>query len=315
MKPFTRTETILFDSTNACFSLSVQATFVRKNQNTGNLDPTVFTNDYGTSRMNPSIYLVLSYKAPDRRPDNNDHLYTSYPQLFALRGALEELKERLLNPASFVDTPTGLDLTPLAKEAIVLANIGARDKAITFQPQIIQVSDVERAPGISIQISSAEAASVLTLEEFLTIYTIVKDVDLTSIQINLSGWFLYASGLNQPQAPAYNYQPQQRYQQQPRQQWTQPSQQTGGYQQQPQRTAATGSNYQQRTVAPQSQTKSYEERPAASGSSAPMSARTTQKSLSATNIANAIENTKVEPLNYDVDSQDDIDALFASDDE
>jgi hypothetical protein len=231
MKKFNQVKIVLFDSTIAQFKLSVEAIFTRNRQD-GSTANLAYVTDKGSANLNPSIYLVFSYKGATYEETKN--LYTSYPQLFKIRKALDQVKDLLEDNAGFIIDPATnmLVVREDCKNPIVIANIGKSDKWMSISLAAIDYSGEDetshKIPGVTLQLSDSEYVSVLTAEEILTIYTIIKDIDLTTIQVQLSSLFLAAEDgvMLQPV-----YQPQQQYQQpyqqpyQPQQQYQQPVQQ------------------------------------------------------------------------------------------
>jgi hypothetical protein len=233
MKNFNNANITLFESTIACFKLSVEALFTRKRQD-GSVGNLVYVTDKGTAVLNPSIYLVFTYKGDTY--ENTKTLYTSYPQLFRIREAMEEVKQLVHNKKGFVEVEGVLMVRPENQSPVSVGEIGKSKKSISFMLNTIDSGEEgmpAKIPGVTIQLSDSEFASVLTVEEFLTIYSIVMNLDLTTIQVQLSSLFLQSEGgvapvygqpmYQQPYQPQYQPQPapqQQPYQ--PRQSYTQP---------------------------------------------------------------------------------------------
>lgn len=233
MKNFTKMSMVLFDSTNAHFKLSVEAVFTKLNS-AGGISPLVYVGQSGIANLNPNIYLMFTYKSDTY--DKGNYLYTSYPQLFGIRNALEQVKELVLDGKAFIKDANGmLMVKPEFKDPIVLTNIGKQNKWLSFTPVITQTTEegvTTAIPGVSIEISSTNGfASVLTIEEFLTLYTIIKDLNLANLQAMMSIAFLDCENNfgAMPQQGNYGYhsqggyqqqyQPRQGYSAQPRQQY------------------------------------------------------------------------------------------------
>lgn len=265
MKNFSNVKMTLFDSTNAYFKVAVEAQFTRKNPD-GSYRDLVYTTDKGTSVLNPNIYLTLSYK-----DDNMNAVYTSYPQLFAIRGALEKIKDMLISGDAFILDPNdnSLSLKQNYADSIVLDNIGKGNNWIEFKLCVIKTGEngvYQYAPGVSIQLSTSNGyVSQLSQEEFYTVYTIIKDLNLTNIQCMLSLGFLncdkpvYNGGYVQQPAGYYGatnpgYVPQNNGYQAPQQGYQQPM--NNGYAQQPQQTTYMKPRYnnQQRQPSYRTQT-------------------------------------------------------------
>jgi len=248
MRKFDNVRMVLFDSTNASFRLAVEAQFTRSNQQGGYRD-LVYVTDRSTAMLNPNIYLTLSFKDPQSNPSP---VYTSYPQLFRLREALEKVKDLVATGVGYVRAKDGsIAVNAEYAEPIVLADIGKANNWISFKLIVIDSGEngvVTYTPGVAIELSTNNGyTSALSAEEFLTIYTIIKDINLSSLQCAMSLAYLDTNGVgNGVMMPMMNQQPQQYYQpqggyQQP-QQYYQPQ---GGYQQPqqgygaPQRNVAT----------------------------------------------------------------------------
>lgn len=267
MKKFNQVKTVLFDSTIASFKVSVEANFNR-NRPDGSSANLAYISDKGTANMNPSIYLVFAYKGENY--ESSKTLYTSYPQLFKIRRVFEQIKDLIIDGKGFVDVQGVLTVHPDHQKPLTISDIGKNKKAISFVLAAVEMNAdgiQNKVPGVAIQISDSEFSSVLTAEEFLTVYTIVKDIDLSSIQTTLSAMFLLGEEQGQPmyqQQP--QYQPQ--YQPAPQPQYQQPAPQ---YQQQPRQAANPryGNNPMQR---PQPQVRTMPAQPQASQQPAPQTA-------------------------------------------
>ena len=218
MKKFNNLRMVLFDSTNASFKLAVEAQFVRGNQQIGYKD-LVYVTDSFTGMLNPNIYLTLACKNEDTKP-----VFTSYPQLFRLREALEKIKNMVADGSAFSEIDGVLSVRPDCTEPVVLANIGKANNWISFKLTVLESGEngvTTVIPGVSIELSTSNRyVSTLTVDEFLTVYTIVKDLNLANLQAMMSLAFLDSDKQQQynqqvAYAPTYQqqYVPQQQYQQ------------------------------------------------------------------------------------------------------
>ena len=158
----------------------------------------------------------------------------SYPQLFNLRKILTEVKDLVLGDG-FIQSNEGVIVNPNYSDPIVFDGIGKGNKWMAFK--LVSIEDTEEGikkivPAVSIELSDSNgAASVLTINEILTIYTIVNDLDLMNFQTQMSIAFLMGQdsqiGTSMPTqipqpAPYQSYQPYQQPQQ------FQPQQNFGG---------------------------------------------------------------------------------------
>lgn len=248
MKQFNSTSMVVFDSTIAHFKLSIEAKFAKKME-TGEYRSKVYTKAikdrngnflYNIANLNPDIYLVLAYKSDTFEGGQKGIIYTSYPQLFKLRAAFEKIKNLIVDNSGFAMVDNKLAVRPDCQEPVIIADIGQRKQSLSLNLRVITIEGSEgEFPAVSIQVADAETPCVLSVDEFLTVYTIINDLDLSMQQTILSGLYLMAEG-NQQQ-PHYNngyynqnqQQMPQQYPQQQRQYLQQP-QGNSGYQPRPQ---------------------------------------------------------------------------------
>lgn len=225
MKKFDNARMVLFDSTNAAFRLAVETQTVRTTPQ--GVNDLVYVTNKGTAILNPNIYLTFAYKMSDGLPAT---VYTSYPQLFRIREALETVKAMVVDKSGFVEADGMISVKPGCDTPVVIDNIGKAGNWISFKLVIMQSGEngvMTTLPAVSLELSTSNGyASVLTVEEFLTIYTIIKDLDLATIQATVSMGFLSADRAPQqgqyqapqgmpggyyPQQPQPYYQPQAPY--------------------------------------------------------------------------------------------------------
>jgi hypothetical protein len=309
MKKFNQVKITLFDSTIASFKLSVEANFTRARQD-GSLANLAYISDKGTAVLNPSIYLVFSFKGDTYETSKN--LYTSFPQLFSIRKTLSQVKDLLVDNKGFMDIEGVLSVRPEYQQPIVIADIGKQSKSISFTLVAIDSGEEgmpAKVPGVSILLSDSEYVSVLTAEELLTIHSIVNDLDLTSYLIQLSHMFLEGDevpGYAQPvayQQPVY----QQPYQQPAYQ--PQPTQQ-GGYQPRQQQAPRYGQAPMQRTQPaaarqPQSAPQVQQQAPAQQSGTAGLPPRKQEKQI--VNMK-SVEETPVSSVSFN--DEDAINSIF-----
>jgi hypothetical protein len=316
MKKFNQVRIPLFESTMAQFKLSIEALFT-KGRPDGSVSNLVYITDKGVANLSPSIYLVFTYKGETYETTKN--LYMSYPQLFKLRAVMEQVKDLLVDEKGFVNIDSVLMVKPEYQQPIVVANIGKSSKSVSFT--LAAIDPVEegmssKIAGVTMKLSDAEYVSVLTAEEYLTIYTIVKDLDLTTVQVQLSTMFLLGEDNLVPvygQAPVYQQPayPQQQpgYYQGP----TPQPQQTGysnvggapNYQQQPSQKARYGSTPMTRQ---QPQVRQAPQTAAPQPQNNNLPPRREEKTI--VNMK-AVQETPVSTVKFDDDST--IDAIFNDD--
>lgn len=188
MRNFEKLKMTLFDSTNANFKLEVEAQFTRGNRDTGFRD-IVYTTDRYTGILNPNIYLTFSYRGDDVSP-----VYTSYPQLFRIREAFETVKNYVADGSGFVTVDGVLAVRGDLSDPIVVANIGKSNNWISLKLVAAESDEdgiLKVSPCVAIELSSSNRlTSILTAEEFLTVYTIIRDLNLSTLQCMMSLGFL-----------------------------------------------------------------------------------------------------------------------------
>lgn len=199
MKYFNNLKMTLFDSTNAAFKLAVELQFTRKQQDGSSRD-LVYTTDKGTSVLNPNIYLTMSYK-----DDQMNAVYTSYPQLYKLRKAFGTIRKYLEAGDAFIKDPNdqSLSVKQTYAEPIILDNIGKGNNWIQLKLEVMKSGEngvFTYAPAVSIQLSTSNGfTSLLSDEEFLTVATIIDDLNLANFQMLGSLGFLNAVENHQAQ--------------------------------------------------------------------------------------------------------------------
>ena len=334
MKNFEKLKMTLFDSSNANFIIGVEAQFTRGNRDTGFRD-IVYTTDRATGIVNPNIYLTFSYKGDDVSP-----VYTSYPQLFRIREAFETVKNWVADGSGFMTFEGALCVKSNCDQPVVVANIGKNNNWMSLK--LVAAESDENGilvvtPCVAIELSSSNRlTSILTAEEFLTVYTIVKDLNLSTLQCMMSLGFLSVdkSASNQYYPPVnqgMNMMPQQPMQNG----WNSPQPQ--GY---PQQSAPMGNNYyQQSNARPKYNNQSYRATPPRQvappptarpqttevnswpndtnpygAASAPVSEGLPPRSTQPNNIMSmkAVENTPISEISYDDTAA--IDAIFDDND-
>lgn len=309
MKKFENVKLVMFDSTNASFKLAVEAQFVR-NTPQGPRD-LVYTTDKGSAMLNPNIYLTFTYKT-DGLPNP---VYTSYPQLFRIRAAMETIKDLVVDGKGYVKVENVYSaVNSNYASPVVVDNIGKAANWISLKLVMIESGEngvITKLPGVALELSTSNGyASILTVEEFLTIYTIIRDLDLTTLQATLSLGFLMgrdgAQASYYPQAPVY---------QQPQAQPYYPPMPQGGYPQPQQRVPQTPrygnngyrGNNQRMAAAPQ-QPAPTQQPVRQSGNSTPQSAPLPPRAPQTIMNLEAVEETPVSNLSFDDASA--IDEIF-----
>jgi len=188
MRNFEKATMTLFDSTNANFKLAVEAQFTRVNPDNSKRD-LVYSTQYLNAILNPNIYLTFTYKGEDATA-----VYTSYPQLYRLRETFKQVADLVAHNEGFVEIDGVMTVRPECADPVVLANIGKKNNWISLKLSMIQSGEdgvVTSVPGVALELSTSNRyASVLTADEFLTVYTIINDLNLANLQSLFSFAFL-----------------------------------------------------------------------------------------------------------------------------
>lgn len=190
MKKFDTLRMVLFDSTNAHFRLGVEGQFQRGNSQQGFHD-LVYVTERGTGMLTSNVYLTLSYRG-DETPTP---VYTSYPQIYPLRKNMKMICDMIDDPSSpaygFINVDGVTTVKNTCTDPIVLSGIGKKNNWVSFKLIVIS-SDGDNGvktsnPGVSIRLSTSDNyESPLTADEFLSLYTIVMDLNLSMIQCSMS---------------------------------------------------------------------------------------------------------------------------------
>lgn len=227
MKNFDNIKEVLFDSTGASFKLAIESNFTRKRDD-GTYRDLVYVASY-TANLNPNIYLTFSYKSAE--PQNQPRaVYMSYPQLYRLREAMEKIKTLVVDGSGFVEVDGKLTVKPGCDEPVNVTNIGKGNNWISFKLNVFEENEngvSKLNPSVVIGLSTSHPeVSILSLDEFLTVYSIVHDLDLATYQALFSLAFLDTSHGTQQMTTGYS-QPAGQYQQSaqmPYQTYQQPAQ-------------------------------------------------------------------------------------------
>lgn len=216
MKTFNKITMSLFDSTKASFKLSVDAIFMKANP-TGGVSPLVYIGNTGIGNLSPNIYLTFTYKSDEYNKGN--FLYMSYPQIFKLRECMTRVKDLLTGNGFGKDEGGNIFVKQEAAAPIIIDGIGKLNKWLAFKLCVIKEDNgagvISSFPGVSIQISSVPGNYVSTLSdvEFMTIYSIIMDLNLPQLQCSMALAYMMQNNMvndGQPQFNSY----QQNYQQQ-----------------------------------------------------------------------------------------------------
>lgn len=197
--------TTLFESTSARFRLSVNVMFNKQNTQTKASYPLIRISSNGNAKCDPSTFLVWTYTEGDFNTDIS--VYTSNPHLLRLRSMFEDIRQGILSERAFIQTGTGLVVSDEYSQPYSIANIGTKSNwiSIRFVANALVDSTNNFIPAVEIALNNAPQSCILTVDEFLTLYTILNDISLPQMALTASIYAL--SELNSGQAaPNYNRQ-------------------------------------------------------------------------------------------------------------
>lgn len=190
----------LFESTNANFRLSTNVMFNKENSTTKVKYPLIRVTQSGNAKCEPSTFLVFTYTEGTFESDVS--VYTSNPHLLKIRTILEDMKDAFLSNQAFIQTNAGLVVSEKYSDVYSIGNIGAQSKWIAFRfvADAIVDNTNNNIPAVEITLSNAPKACILTIDEFLSIYTIIKDISLPQMALLASVAAL--NSVNSAQLPA-----------------------------------------------------------------------------------------------------------------
>lgn len=178
------TENILFESMNASFKLSINSMLTKSKQD-GTDQNLVFVNqNNGKGTFRPSVFVVFTYLTNEY--ETTKSLWTSFPHVHKLRAMFNQIAEQLTAEDSFIQVEgNGLVVNPAYSQGVLLENIGkdASWMSIRLAPCVDEVArTVSR--GVAIELSKTNGySSLLNEDEFLSIVTMINDINLTTISL------------------------------------------------------------------------------------------------------------------------------------
>lgn len=197
----------LFESTNANFRLTTNVMFNKENSQTKAKYPLIKVTQSGNAKCEPSTFLVFTYTEGSFESDVS--VYTSNPHLLKIRSILEEMKNAFLSNQAFIQTNTGLVVSERYADVYSIGNIGAQSKWIAFRfvADAIVDNTNNHIPAVEITLSNAPKACILTIDEFLSIYTIIQDISLPQMALLASVAALNSRNTVVSEQPRNNYNP------------------------------------------------------------------------------------------------------------
>lgn len=189
---------ILFEGTNSHLRISVNGMFSKKNKD-NTVSQLITVSQQKNVTLRPNAFLVFSYYDGDFESLKNGSVYTSNPHLPKLRTIVTEIKDAILSGNAFLrSNEDTLFVAPDYErpESWIIPNIGKDAKQITFALSATSLRNDETGecfPSVNIALSGAKEWCLLTIDEFLTIYQIIMDVNLTTLAVNMANTALIYS--------------------------------------------------------------------------------------------------------------------------
>lgn len=308
MQQFQSLELTLFENPIAAFKVGVSVV-TQKRRMDNSMSNTSYISRTGYANVNPDIYLTFTYLTDDFK--TNVRLAMSYPQVYSLRRQMARIEDFVLTEENYgFDDHKGLHFTVEVPTDIGVGGIGRDGHSVQFIPAITEDENGLQVKTVHIKLSASEYASVLSLDEFLTVYEIINDLDLANIQLQVGLWSLASQDTGGNTSSGYSN--------------------DGGYnqQQRPQGSgrsfatrAAAGRDFQPSSPAPRRQatqnttnlgapTKTVETTPV---QSTPTSVRGRSEQTSSTGRRNLLDEVKEVPvsqISFNDDLEDEFDTFF-----
>ena len=174
---------VLFESSQAFFRLSVD-TMYEKLKADGTTQSSVYINtqkESGTFR--PSVFLVFTYLTDDFNTTKG--IYTSVPHIYRIREQFEVMRNMLTSPDAFTTVDGNITVSPAYAEPVVIDNLSQKNNDwISLMLTVCKdTNSLVARPAVAIQHSkSGGFSSLLTADEFLTIYDLIMHIDYASLE-------------------------------------------------------------------------------------------------------------------------------------
>lgn len=181
----------IFENRNANFRLSVNTMFVRTNMG-AETDNVFITSDGNNGYFKPSVFLVFTYLTDDRTTTAS--IFTSYPHLYKIRTAFEEMHRRLLDPTAVQYNDNDILINEKYKSPVVISDIGKNKDWIALNFLVCNLNnnnDATKQLTVSLELSKTGGyASILSIDEFNSIYDTIMHLDLVSIEATVISYAL-----------------------------------------------------------------------------------------------------------------------------
>lgn len=174
----------LFESKTANFRLSLDTMYEKQNQDGSSSSLVYINSEKGTGTFRPSCFLVFTYLTDDFTTTKG--IYTTVPHIYKIRQAFSYTHDQLHNPEAFVHIDGSLGVSPNFAEPITIANLNLRTGdwiSLTLTTVCTGENMVSAVPGVAVQHSKSNGySSLLTMDEFDTIYDLIMHIDFVTVE-------------------------------------------------------------------------------------------------------------------------------------
>lgn len=181
-----KVSTTLFDNRAAKLKIYAETLMIRTT-NAGNQSEKplyYYSAKYGTLYANSNTYLMFETRDSDDYYTNRKVVRMSYAHMYWLKNIFESVKDILLDDEAWINTDGVLYVNEDEKygQSFTIDEIGKNNDWISFRLTPIDLNG-ETVKGVKVSLLSPENYSILTIDEFLYIYQIIKDFKLFDLQI------------------------------------------------------------------------------------------------------------------------------------
>jgi len=174
---------ILFESSGANFRLSIDTMYEKVKQD-GTTQNTIYINkEKETGTFRPSCFLVFTYLTDDFNTTKG--IYTTVPHIYRIRQAFEVMHQMLADENSMINVEGVVTVAPNYAEPIVIDNLNLKNNdwiSLTLSTYKDENS-LATYRGVALQHSKSNGySSMLTEDEFNTIYDLIMHLDYVSIE-------------------------------------------------------------------------------------------------------------------------------------
>lgn len=197
------TKLYLYENLTANFRLSISTMYERTKPD-GTIQQGVYINQAKeTATFRVANFLVFEYLTDDYTTTKG--VYTTIPHIYKIRQIFKRMADLLNDDASYVDVNGEKEISPNAANPLVIDGIGKNQDWISLSLTMCKdQTKVISYPAVAIQYSKSNGySSLLTKDEFLSIYDIVDHLDFASLA-NQAVMIELQAGHSAPTNNSYN---------------------------------------------------------------------------------------------------------------